>query len=281
MGEIAYVNGRLTDVGEASVSVQDRGLLYGDGLFETIRVYGKRPFQLDAHIDRLSWGARKIQLDLKISQTELKRAVLETIRANEYPEAVARLTVTRGLTTERMKITPGAKQTIIVTVDEFTGYPRHHYESGVEVVTVTDGRGEFAMVKSLNFLSNVLARHEADGRGAFEALLVTRRGFVMEGAVSNCFLLLDGILITPPVGERVMPGITRELVLDLARKNGISAKEDSIMNEELEDAEEMFMTNSLMEVMPVTKLDGHPVGNGSVGRVTQSLQRAYKDLTLR
>lgn len=280
MGEITYVNGELKSTSEALISVQDRGLLYGDGLFETIRTYRKKPFQLEAHLDRLFWGARKIKMELKLSQAHLKQAILDTIEANDYPEAVVRLTVTRGIASERMKVSPDTKPTVIITCDKFKGYPRYYYESGADVITVTDTRGDLAMVKCLNFLPNALAKYEADRKGAFEAIFATRRGFVTEGAVSNIFVVLDGILITPPVGERVLPGITREIVLSLAKKDGLSTKEDAIMKEELPDAQEIFLTNSLIEIMPVTTLDGNMVGDGHPGPIAKKLHSDYKAQTL-
>lgn len=281
MGEIIYLNGELVPAFRAQISVLDRGLLYGDGLFETMRVYSGTPFYVDAHLDRLFWGAKKLRMELKLSRDHLKQAVYDTIQANDGGESIVRLTVTRGIATERMKISPDAKPTIVITCDDFKGYPSYHYTSGVDVVTVTDSRSDLAMVKSLNFLPNVLAKHEAEAKGAFEALFVTRRGFVTEGSTSNVFAVLDGVLITPPVGEKILPGITRELVLMLARKSNMQCKEDAIMHEEIADAEEMFLTSSTMEIMPVATVDGKDISHGHPGRITRELRQKYRELVLR
>jgi branched-chain amino acid aminotransferase len=280
VGEIVYLNGELVPTVRAQISVLDRGLLYGDGLFETIRVYNGTPFYLDAHLDRLFWGAKKLKMEIKLSKDHLKQAVYDTIQANDERDSIVRLTLTRGIATERMKISRDAKPTIIITCDDFKGYPSYFYTSGVDVITVTDSRSDLAMVKSLNFLPNVLAKHDAEVKGAFEALFVTRRGFVTEGSTSNVFAVLDGVLITPPLSEKILPGITRELVLMLARKSNMQCKEDAIMYEEISDAEEMFLTNSTTEIMPVATVDGKDIAHGHPGHMTRELHQKYKELNL-
>jgi D-amino acid aminotransferase len=281
LGEVSYVNGQLVQHDEASISVIDRGLLFGDGLFEVIRVYGGYPFQLNAHLQRLGWGARKIGFDLGVSLDSLKQACLDTLAANDLKEAVIRVVVTRGVLADMNHVSATAKPTVAVTCDEFHGHPANLYDRGVEAITVTDGRSDLAMVQTLNFLPNLIARKEAEQKRAFEALLVTKKGFVMSGSTSNVFAVLDGILLTPPVGERVPPGITREAVLNAAQKEGITVKEDAIMNEELHDSEEFFLTGTLCEVMPVISINGRPVGDGRPGHQTQRLMKAYKLMTRR
>lgn len=280
MGEIVYLNGELVPRAQAQISVLDRGLLYGDGLFETIRAYNRKPFYVDAHLDRLFWGAKKLKMEIKLSKDHLKQAVYDTIQANDERDSIVRLTLTRGITRERMKISRDAKPTVIITCDDFKGYPSYFYTSGADVITVTDSRSDLAMVKSLNLLPNVLAKYEAELKGAFEALFVTRRGFVTEGSTSNVFVVLDGALITPPLGEKILPGITRELVLMLARKSNMQCKEDAIMYEEIGDAEEMFLTSSTMEIMPVATVDGKDIAHGHPGRITRELHQKYRELII-
>lgn len=281
MGDVYYVNGQLVSHDEATVSVIDRGLLFGDGLFEIIRVYGGFPFQLNAHLQRLGWGARKIGFDLGVSLDVLKQACLDTLAANELKEAALRVVVTRGMLADINHVSSTAKPTVTVTCDEFHGHPAEMYDRGVEAVTVTDGRSDLAMVQTLNFLPNLLARKEAEQKNAFEALLVTKKGFVMSGSHTNVFAVLDGMALTPPIGERVPPGITREAVLNAAQKEGITVKEDAIMNEELHDAEEFFLTGTMCEVMPVISINGRPVGDGRPGHQTERLMKAYKLMTRR
>lgn len=281
MGDVYYVNGQLVSHDEATVSVIDRGLLFGDGLFEIIRVYGGFPFQLNAHLQRLGWGARKIGFDLGVSLDVLKQACLDTLAANELKEAAIRVVVTRGMLADINHVSSTAKPTVTVTCDEFHGHPTEFYDRGVEAVTVTDGRSDLAMVQTLNFLPNLLARKEAEQKKAFEALLVTKKGFVMSGSHTNVFAVLDGMILTPPVGERVPPGITREAVLNAAQKEGITVKEDAIMSEELHDAEEFFLTGTMCEVMPVISINGRPVGDGRPGHQTERLMKAYKLMTRR
>lgn len=281
MGDVYYVNGQLVSHDEATVSVIDRGLLFGDGLFEIVRVYGGFPFQLNAHLQRLGWGARKIGFDLGVSLDVLKQACTDTLAANELKEAVLRVVVTRGMLADINHVSSTAKPTVTVTCDEFHGHPADLYDRGVEAVTVTDGRSDLAMVQTLNFLPNLLARKEAEQKNAFEALLVTKKGFVMSGSHTNVFAVLDGMLLTPPIGERVPPGITREAVLNAAQKEGITVKEDAIMNEELHDAEEFFLTGTMCEVMPVISINGRPVGDGRPGHQTERLMKAYKLMTRR
>lgn len=281
MGDVSYVNGQLVPHDEALVSVTDRGFLFGYGLFEVVRVYGGFPFQLNAHLQRLGWGARKIGFDLGVSLDTLRQACLDTLEANGFKEAVLRVVVTRGSLADMNRLSATAKPTVAVTCDEFHGYPLDLYDRGVETITVTDGRSDLAMVQTLNCLPNLMARKEAEQKNAFEALLVTKKGFVMSGSSTNVFAVLDGMLLTPPVGDRVPPGITREVVISAAGKEGINVKEDAIMNEEVHDAEEFFLTGTLCEVVPVVSINGQPVGDGHPGHQTQRLMKAYKLMTRR
>jgi D-amino acid aminotransferase len=276
MGEVSFVNGQLVTQEDAAISVLDRGLLFGEGLYEVIRVYGGRPFQLNAHIERLGWGARKIGFDLGVSLDSLRQACLDTLAANEAKEAVLRLVVTRGDLADMHKISSISKAGVMVTCDDFSGYQEGLYERGVDVICATDGRSDLAMINTISCLPNIMAKREAEKKRAFEALLVTKKGFVMSGTQSNVFAILDGLLLTPPVGDRVPPGITREAVLSIVKKEGISCKEDALMNEEVGDAEEMFITGTLMEVMPVASIDGRPVGHGSPGPQTRRIMKAFK-----
>lgn len=276
MGDVSFVNGQLVSQEDAAISVLDRGLLFGEGLYEVIRIYGGKPFQLNAHIERLGWGARKIGFDLGVSLDSLRQACLDTLTANETKEAVLRLVVTRGDLADMHKISSTSKASVAVTCDDFSGYQESWYERGVDVICATDGRSDYAMVNTLSCLPNIIAKREAEKKRAFEALLVTKKGFVMSGTHSNVFAVLDGILLTPPVGDRVPPGITREAVLSIVNKEGISCKEDALMNEEIGDAEEMFITGTLMEVMPVASIDGRLVGSGSPGHQTRRIMKAFK-----
>lgn len=272
MGEITYVNGELLATADASISVLDRGLLCGDGVFEVIRTYQGTPFLVGEHIERLTWSARKIKFTTSVAPEVIRGAVDRVAEANGYPESLIRIVLTRGAGKPGE---PSGRSTLIVLCDELKGYPAEYYDRGVATVSVIDNASELSMVNSLNQLPNALAVFEATAKHAFEAVFVTKKGFVTQGAASHVFVVLDGILITPPL-ERVVPGITREIVKSLAERDGITVKDDAVIAEELGDAEEAFLTSQLMELMPVATFDGGTIGAGAPGPVTHRLSQVYR-----
>lgn len=272
---IAYVNGEFVSLSEAKISVQDRGFLYGDGLFETMRTYRGRPFLADAHLERLFEGAERIKLKIHLSRKELKKIIFATLKANSFAESMIRLTITRGSgEAGRLKFPTDAETTVVI-IKGLTPYPRKFYQRGIPAITLPDRRGILASLKSLNFLANVLAKQVAEEKGAFEAILVNDDGYVTEGTVSNVFIVIGGVLFTPPVELGLLPGVTREVVIKLAKKIGITCRKEKFGQAELLAAEEVFLTNTSIELMPVTSIDGISIGDGKKRNITKILHQKY------
>jgi len=273
-----YLNGELVAAEQAALPALDRGLLYGYGLFETMRSYGGRVFRLAEHYRRLEAGAEMLAIPVPLTLAALEEAVEATLARNGLPDAYVRLTVTAGPGGD------GGNASVILFAREVTEYPPELRERGMAAVVSAVRRNEtspLARVKSLNCLDNLLAREEARRSGAGEALLLNTRDFIAEGAASNVFLVRNGTLVTPGVEAGALPGITRQAVLELAGEEGIEVVETSLALSDLAGAGEAFLTNSVMEVMPLVSVDGRPVGPGSPGPLTERLARRYRDLVAR
>ena len=271
-----YLNGELVAAEQAALPALDRGLLYGYGLFETMRSYSGRVFRLAEHYRRLEAGAELLAIPVPLTLAALEEAVDTTLARNGLAGAYVRLTVTAG--------PDGGRASVLLTAREVTEYPPELHRRGMAAVVSAVRRNEtspLARVKSLNCLDNLLAREEARRSGAGEALLLNTREFIAEGAASNVFLVRNGTLVTPGVEAGALPGITRQAVLELAGEEGIEVVETSLALAELAGAGEAFLTNSVMEVMPLVSVDGRPVGPGSPGPLTERLARRYRDLVAR
>jgi branched-chain amino acid aminotransferase group I len=272
-----YLNGELVEAERAVLPALDRGLLYGYGLFETMRSYGGRVFRLAEHYRRLEAGADLLAMSVPLTLTALETAVDATLARNGLPDARLRLTVTAGPE-------DGGGSSVVLLAREVTEYPPELRQRGMTAVLSGVRRNEtspLARVKSLNCLDNLLAREEARRSGAGEALLLNTRGFIAEGATSNVFLVRDGTLLTPAVEAGALPGITRQVVLDLAGEGGVAVEEADVSQGALAAADEAFLTNSVMEVMPLVSVDGRPVGTGRPGPLTERLAALYRDLVAR
>jgi len=278
--EWVFLNGRLVESGEAAVPALDRGLLYGYGLFETMRSYGGRVFRLDAHYRRLCEGAAVLDLPPALSLDELRVAVTALLERNGLADAHLRLTVTAGPTPDDGGISPS----VLLVARPLSGYPPDLYQRGMAAGTSTSRRNEaspLSRVKSLNYLDNLLAREEARRRGADEAILLNTRGFVAEGSASNVFLAQGERLLTPGIDSGALPGITRATVIELAQEAGIACLEGEVEAAMLDDAREAFLTGSVMGVMPLTRLDGRAVGGGGPGPTTRAISRLYDQAVAR
>jgi len=278
---LCWLNGKLVPLGQARISPLDRGLLYGDGLFETMRAYHGGIFRLVAHLERLLAGARALRFPFALDAGELARACEDTVRANGLREAYVRLTVTRGVGGLPSELDASPEPTVLVVAREFHGYPAELRERGMRAVIAPVRRNAsspLARVKSLNYLDSLLARAWAADSGADEALMLDPEGSVVEGSASNLFVVEGGAVGTPPVSAGVLPGITRECVLGLCADLGIEAGERTITPDDLTGADEAFLTNSLMEVMPLTRVGGLRMGEGRPGALTGRLLQAYRDL---
>ncbi|MCC6444572.1 MAG: aminotransferase class IV family protein [Armatimonadetes bacterium] len=275
MPEIVYLNGSLIPSDEAFVSIHDRGLLYGDGLFETMRAYRGVPFRLEEHLARMEAGSRLIRMNLP-ARKSLRQAVLDAVAANGIAEAYVRLTVTRGPGIG-MSLSACRAPTVMVAVRPSPQTPL----SGCRAVLSSHRRDEdspLSRVKSLNYLPSLLARAEAEEAGAEEAILLNRRGSLAEGAASNLFWVCRGILYTPAVSCGILPGTVRADVLLLAAGPGIQAREGAFPPESLQDADEAFLTNSSIEIRPLLRFGEHPIGTERPGPVTLKLQTAYREM---
>jgi D-alanine transaminase len=270
---LVYLNGEFLPLDQAKVSVLDRGFLFGDGVYEVIPVYGGRPFRLEEHLERLGNSLRGIRMESPLSTAEWTR-IFDRLIGGDHDQSVY-LQVTRGVAPKRDHAFPkGIAPTVFVMCTPIAPIPAE----GVKAITLDDIRWQWCHIKAITLLANVLLRQQAVDQGCAEAILV-RDGFAVEGAASNLFAVVDGVLLTPPKGNAILPGITRDLVLELALRNNISAEVRSITLKELQRASEVWLTSSTREVLPVVELDGHPVGDGKPGPIwkqTNAIYQAYK-----
>jgi branched-chain amino acid aminotransferase group I len=275
MSAWAYVNGEFVEQEAAVVSASDRGLLHAYGLFETMRSYGGRVFRLEQHYQRLAEGASTIGIELPLRLEELRAAIDALLERNALPDARIRLTVTAGPAPESGAATPS----VLLVATPLTDYPPELYERGMAAITSDIRRNEkspLSRVKSLNYLDNLLAREEARRKGADHTILLNTRGLVAEGSSSNVFIVDGEGLTTPSIESGVLPGITRAVVMEIARDAGIPIRESEVAPAELSGASEAFLTGSVMGVMPLTRLDGSPIGDGQPGPRTREVSRLYE-----
>lgn len=278
-----YIDGQFFDEADAKISVFDHGLLYGDGVFEGIRMYHNRVFKLKEHIERLYWSAKAILLDIPMAPADLARACVETCRANGLRDGYIRLVVTRGRGTLGLDPRRCPKASIIIIASTIQLYPPEYYEKGLTLVTVPTTRNLANAVnpaiKSLNYLNNILARIEANNAGVEEAIMLNTEGFVAECTGDNVFIVQKGKLYTPPLSAGALYGITRNTVLDAARELGIPTAEPNLTRYDIYVAEEMFLTGTAAEMVPVVKVDGRVIGNGKPGPVSAKLLAAFREKT--
>lgn len=284
MEEIVYFNGSLVPRSQARVSVFDQGFLYGYGLFETMRAYHGQIFLLERHLKRLLGSAAAIGLGA-LEGIDLGKACRETLEANRLPEARLRLTVSRG----EMEAFPGTnvsvKPTVLVTARSYTPLPAGRYNTGFQAGISSLRRCRQSLIsgiKSANYLVSLLARREAEASGWDEALMLNERGFLAEGSISNVFFVKGSGLVTPSLANGVLPGITRAVVMELAEAMGIGVAEGEVSPADLGQFDEAFLTNSLMEVMPLVAVGEAgqtlTIGSGRPGRVTRRLMAAYQGM---
>lgn len=282
VGEIVYLNGALIPRSEAKISVMDYGFLFGYGLFETMRAYNGVVFRLDSHLARLAKSAER--LEIRIDTTSLKNAVMAPIQANKLKEARVRLTVSVGEGSLVPDVRTCINPTILVMAAKYTPYPPEIYERGFSVIISSihrNSQSPVSRMKTANYLESLLSRQEARTQGVDDALLLNEKGQLAEATTSNLFLVSRNILKTPRLESGILPGVTRGVILELASRLGIEALEADIQLEELMAAGEAFLTNSIIEVMPVTAISGKAIGSGRPGAITRQLMTAYKDLVLR
>lgn len=278
-----FVDGKFVDEKKAVVSVFDHGLLYGDGVFEGIRAYNGRVFKLSEHVDRLFYSAKAILLKIPMSHRAICAAVREACKRNKIRDGYIRLVVTRGAGTLGLDPNRCSKPQVIIIADKIQLYPETFYKKGLEIVTVPTTRNHTNAVnpaiKSLNYLNNILAKIEAINAGCVEAIMLNSQGFVAECTGDNVFMLKGGQLLTPPLAAGALYGITRGVAIELAKSLGVEVTEPNLTRYDLYNADEVFITGTAAEVVPVVKIDGRQIGTGKPGKLTKKLIKAYQDLT--
>jgi branched-chain amino acid aminotransferase len=278
-----YLDGKFLDENSAKVSVFDHGLLYGDGVFEGIRAYNGRVFKLKEHIDRLFYSAKAILLNLPLSHAELMKAVVDTCRENNLRDGYIRLVVTRGIGTLGLNPNRCKNPSVIIIADKIQLYPQEMYDNGMAIVTVATTRNLHnalnPAIKSLNYLNNILAKIEANNAGVEEAIMLNAEGFVAECTGDNIFLVKGNQLMTPPLSAGALYGITRNVVIELAREKGLQVSEPNLTRYDFYNADECFLTGTGAELIPVTKIDGRIIGSGKPGPATRDLVQKYHALT--
>jgi branched-chain amino acid aminotransferase len=277
-----YLNGKLVDEKDAKISVFDHGFLYGDGGFEGIRAYNNLVFKLKEHIIRLYETCHTLMISIPLTQREMERAIVETLKANNLSDGYIRVVVTRGegdLGLDPRKCR--GKASVIIIADKITLYPKELYAKGMEIITVPTMRNYPEAVnpqlKSLNYLNNILAKIEANNSGYAEAIMLDHQGYVAECTGDNIFIVKDGMLSTPSQGR--LKGITRSAVLDLAKKAKMETQERFMTRHEIFTSDECFLTGTAAEIIPVVKVDGRMIADGKPGVVTVKLIKAFHELT--
>jgi branched-chain amino acid aminotransferase len=277
-----YINGKLYDKADAKVSVYDHGLLYGDGVFEGIRVYAGKVFRLKEHVERLYDSARAVYLEIPLTPRQMTEAVESTVRANAKQEGYIRLVVTRGAGSLGLDTRKTSDPQVIIIVDDIVMYPQELYDKGMEIVTASTIRNHpnalNPRVKSLNYLNNIMAKVEGVRAGCHEALMLNIKGEVAECTGDNIFLVKHGILKTPAPDAGILEGVTRGAVMELARAAGIPVQEPALTRHDVYTADECFLTGTAAEVIPIVKVDGRPIGTGKPGPITRQLRERFQQL---
>jgi branched-chain amino acid aminotransferase len=277
---LVYLNGRFVAKEQALISVFDHGFLYGDGVYETMRVYEGKFFLLKKHLARLKHSANAISLKLPLSLEKIGDALNESVRINRLKEAYVRLHISRGPGEIGLDPALCRTSTMVIVAKPFHDYPAASYEQGVSVAIVTTRRNHpLALppsIKGTNFLNNILAKIESIKARAYEGIMLNWEGYVAEGTISNIFMVKMGVLYTPGLNTGILEGVTRDLVLRLAKRKKIPVKEAMLLPKQLLAADESFITNTTMEIMPVTTVDGKKIGKGVPGPITAALHQAYQ-----
>lgn len=273
---LVYLNGTFLPPAEARVSAFDRGFIFGDGVYEVIPVYGGRLFRLPHHLARLDHSLQEIQLPNPLQPAEWQTIFQRLIEAVPARDQYIYLQITRGVAPRDHAFPAQVTPTVFAYSQPLKTPPAEQIAQGIAAVTLADIRWRRCDIKAIALLANAMLRSEAIGAGAAEAILV-RDGFMTEGSASNIFVVKNGELVTPPKGPFILPGITRDLVLELAKAHGVPHREREVREQELRDADELWLTSSTKEILPITRLDGRPVGNGKPGPLHARLLALYRE----
>lgn len=274
--KIVYLNGAYLPIEQATVSVLDRGFLFGDGIYEVIPVFGTNPLRVDEHLQRLHNSLSRISLDNPLTNTAWKQTFAELLAKNPGNDRAIYLQITRGPHQVRdLKIQLEQRPTIFMMVLQVGAVKIGELEKGIETVTIDDFRWHACDIKSISLVANVMLREQAAQSGVVDAVLV-RDGYITEGTASNFFMVRDGVLITPPTSQHLLPGITRDLVIELAQENGIECEIRPIAESELAAADEIWLTSSTREIAPVIRLNGRDVADAKAGPVWKKMINIYQ-----
>ena len=278
---LIYINGKFYPREEAKVSVFDHGYLYGDGIYETLRSYEGMVFKFEEHISRLFHSAEMMRMRLPLDKDGIMSSVHDTLRVNNLSDAYIRMSVSRGPGEIGLDPELCPEPTFVIIASQFHDYPTEFYEQGVNIAVVKTRRNHplsiNPAIKATNFLNNIFAKIEAKEAGGFEGIMLNLDGFVAEGTISNIFFIKKGELCTPPVTAGILEGVTRDLVIKLAGGLGMQVSEELFDASGLKSADEVFITNTTLEIMPVRSIDGEAVGTGKPGEITRKIGAAYKE----
>ncbi|MFC1738242.1 branched-chain-amino-acid transaminase [Planctomycetota bacterium] len=274
-----WLNGELVEQENAKISVLDHGLLYGDGVFEGIRVYNGSIFELEAHIKRLFQSAKAIRLEVSMDKDEIIKATKKTVEANNVVDGYIRMVVTRGIGTLGLNPFICEDASIFIIADNIQLYPEELYEKGMKIISATTVRNHPLaippQVKSLNYLNNILAKIEALDNDVPEAIMYNHEGFVAEATGDNVFIVKDGVIYTPPVQAGLLGGITREVVIKLAKKEDLEVIESNLTRFDLYVCDEFFLTGTAAEVIGIVEIDNRVIGDGRPGPITKMLRKKF------
>ncbi len=272
--ELGYVNGKFVSLDEKVIPIDERGHQFGDGVYEVIRFYGGKPFMLAEHLERLMKSAKAIRLPVTQSADDFRQIISTAVEKSGLSDCYVYLQITRGIA-KRNHLFPDVPVSVTMTVREAIPLAAEIREKGVSAITREDERWANCYIKSLNLLPNILAKQEAHDAGAFEAILI-RDGVVTEGSSSNVFIVKNGTVITPPLSKHILAGITRMAVLNILKETGIPYEEKNFSEKELLGADEVFITSTTSEVLPVVSINGLPVGSGKPGELTKRIYKEFQ-----
>jgi len=276
-----FFNGKIISDTERCISSGDRGFLYGDGIFETLRTYNDEPFKLAEHLERMRCSAEELKISVEYTDAEISENITKLIEKNSIRNAYIRITLSRGEGGSALQISDGLRSTILIQVKPFTPYEKGLYEEGMSLAVSGHRRSTTSPIcrhKTTNLLASILLKEEARERSVHDSIVLNTDGHVAECIVSNIFMVNNGNVITSSLDTNILPGVTRKTVLDICQNSGIPAREESFKIETLIKAKEVFITNSLMEIMPVSMVEDDKIGKTTPGKITQQLMSAYKSL---
>jgi branched-chain amino acid aminotransferase len=281
MAKFIFLNGKIIPDTEGSISTEDRGFLYGDGIFETLRTYNGKPFKLTEHLERMRCSAEKLKISFEYSNTEISETITKLLEKNSVQDAYIRITLSRGEGGSALQMSDVLRSTFLIQAKSLTPYDEKLYTEGMSLAVSGHRRSTTSPIyshKTTNLLTSILLKEEAGSKSAHDSIVLNTDGYVAECIVSNIFMVKDGSVITPPLDTNILPGITRRTVLDVCQNSGIPASEESFKIETLTNSDEVFITNSLMEIMPVSRIKDNKIGKGTPGETTRQIMSAYKGL---